>query len=231
MAHLACATGGVVLMPMVTSCTEKASEPSPSDKTPVSASKPKPKSEVGTEGAVPRSRPADWDPVEYNRARGNAGKIPESYLPSINGPDGVKKHLGKHLPYVPDLEAPGAPEGMLAIMWGDPKKGYVRHPNAARGPENDQQGHWYNWVKIRKATEDDAEEVKNEYPEWPGTPEERQGQYVVYGGGDITEDSGKNTVYLVQLPSDVRPGDSIRVWAHCLTHGEYVDFLQVPKPA
>ena len=233
MQQLAQTTGGVVLMPWVTSCVSSDNGSESAEKSGPAASEPgeaeaQPKAGVL---AVPAVKPADWDPIAYNRARGNAGKIPESYLPSINGPDGVKKHLGKHLPYVPDLKSAEVPSGMLAIMWGDPDKGYVRHPNAARGPENDNQGHWYNWVKVRKAVDGDAEEVENTYPEWPGTSEQREGHFVVYGGGDITADSGKNTVYLVQLPADAKPGDTIRIWAHCLTHGEYVDFIRVPETA
>ncbi|MGF1511664.1 MAG: hypothetical protein ACFB9M_19385 [Myxococcota bacterium] len=177
--------------------------------------------------AIPTAKPAAWDPIAYNRKRGNAGKIPESYLPSINGPDGVKKHLGKHLPYVPDLGEITVPSGMVAIMWGDPSKGYVRHPNAARGPDNNNEGHWYNWVKIRKATVEDALETKSQYAEWP-PKEGEESSFAVFGGGDITADSGKNTVYLAELPKDLEPGDTVRVWAHCLTHGEYVDFMTIP---
>ena len=53
------------------------------------------------------------------------------------------------------------------------------------------------------------------------------GLFVAADGQDITANSGKNTVYLVKLPSDVAPGDEVRVYAHCLYHGEYVDFLGV----
>ena len=49
----------------------------------------------------------------------------------------------------------------------------------------------------------------------------------VAGGGDITAESGKNTVYLCKLPDGLQKGDTVRIWAHCLTHGEYVDFIEV----
>ena len=74
-----------------------------------------------------------------------------------------------------------------------------------------------------KATEGEAITQRSVYPEWPGGE-----GYAVLGGGDITADAGKNTVYLAALPSDVRPGDLVRIHANCLTHGEYVDFLVVP---
>lgn len=175
--------------------------------------------------AVPRAQPSDWDPIAFNRTRGNAGAIPASYLPQINGPDGPTQHLGKHLPYVPALGEGQVPIGMIALMWGDPSRGYARHPNAVRSDANGYLGHWYNWIEVRKATEGSAEISRSEYPEWPMSTEHT---YLVQGGGDITADSGKNTVYLVALPADVRPGDVVRVHAHCLTHGEYVDFLTVP---
>jgi hypothetical protein len=112
-------------------------------------------------------------------------------------------------------------------MWGDPAKGHAKHPNAVRSEANKNQGHWYNWIKIRKATDGEAEELQSLYPEWPGTTDEQKKQYVVQGGGDITAESGKNTVYLTGLPKDCKPGDTIRIWAHCLTHGEYVDFMTI----
>lgn len=60
-------------------------------------------------------------------------------------------------------------------------------------------------------------------------------QELVHRGFDVGQnrvarlmaENGKNTIYLVALPSDVGPGDTVRSWAHCLTHGEYIDFLAV----
>jgi hypothetical protein len=204
LAHVA---GGVVLVPYVTSCGGTEETP------------------AGEESAVPVERPDGWDSIAYNRERGNAGAIPESYRADINGPDGVTKHLGKHLPYVPQIDASLVPAGFLALMWGDPDKGYTRHPNAPKNDSNGQQGHWYNWIKLRLATEDEAEEVQSTYTNWPGTNPPDSGAYAVFGGGDVTADSGKNTIYLAALPQGARQGDTLRVWAHCLTHGEYVDFI------
>ncbi len=217
--QLATVTGGVALMPIVTSCSSSKSGSNAAD-APKSAS-----SAPAAQGnAVPLTPPDNWDAIAFNRVRGNAGAIPESYLPSINGPDGPMKHLGKHLPYVPSIEA-AVPAGMIALMWGDPSKGYTRHPNAPRSPDNNNEGHWYNWIKIRKAVAGDAEEITSEYPEWPGTTEQQAEHYVVAGGGDITAEAGKNTVYVAKMPAGLQSGDVIRIYAHCLTHGEYVDFL------
>jgi hypothetical protein len=33
--------------------------------------------------------------------------------------------------------------------------------------------------------------------------------------------------FVAALPDDVAPGDTIRIYAHCLTHGEYVDFMTI----
>lgn len=219
---LALATGGIVLVPIATSCGGKAS-PGPA----TAASPPAEQPASGELPPVPQTRPADWDPIAFNRTRGNAGAIPESYLPSINGPDGVTAHLGKHLPYLPETGATSAPEGFVALMWGDPDKGYVRHPNAVKSDANDNHGHWYNWIRIRKAANGDAQEVESVYTSWPTPEDSDNGSYAVFGGGDITSDSGKNTIYLSALPADVGPGDTVRIWAHCLTHGEYVDFVTI----
>ncbi|MEZ4253768.1 MAG: hypothetical protein R3B99_36640 [Polyangiales bacterium] len=146
----------------------------------------------------------------------------------MNGPDGELKHLGKHLPYVPNLDSGVAPvpAGMLALMWGDPSKGYTMHPNASPTEENPD-GHWYNWIRIRKA-EPGAEEVESRFSGWPTVSADDNGAYSALEGGDPTAESGKNTVYVVALPPGIASGDVIRVHAHCLTHGEYVDFLRVP---
>ena len=66
------------------------------------------------------------------------------------------------------------------------------------------------------------------YASWPAGGEGDAGGYAVLGGGDITADGGRDTVYLARLPADVKPGDTVRVHAHCLYHGEYVDFVQLP---
>lgn len=226
--QLAVAAGGVVLMPVVSACTTAV--PKPEEDAVKDAAKDV-KEEVKEEAkdaamaALPTAKPEGWDPVAFNKARGNAGAIPDTYLPSINGEDGVAKHLGKHLPYVPKLpDASVVPAGFLAIMWGDPEKGYAKHPNAPTSEANPK-GHWYDWIKIRKAVDGEAEELQSAYSSWPGTGEGDSGAYAVFGGGEITAEGGKNTVYLAALPKDVGPGDTIRVWAHCLTHGEYVDFI------
>ena len=116
---------------------------------------------------------------------------------------------------------------MLALMWGDPSKGYARHPNAAPSAANPE-GHWYDWIRVRKATTADAEERESRFSAWPPAGVRDNGTYVAFRGDDPSVDSGKGTIYLAQLPSDVRPGDVVRIHAHCRTHGEYVDFLTVP---
>ena len=176
--------------------------------------------------AIPRERPPSWDPVAFNRARGNAGAIPESYRAQINGPDGELKHLGKHLPYTPPGADAGVPAGMIALMWGDPSKGYAAHPNAPRSAATPD-GHWYSWIRVRKAAAGYAEEKESRYSAWPVSAPGDTGAYRAASGADPSADSGKNTIYLAQLPADVRPGDLVRVHAHCLTHGEYVDFVTV----
>lgn len=217
--HLATASGAVVLVPAVSRCAApSAGAPTAGEAAGAAAG----------ELAIPLTRAADWDPMAYNRARGLAGAIPDSYLGDITGPDGDAQHLGKHLPYVPAIDAERMPADMLAIMWGDPAKGHAKHPNAVRSEANNHEGHWYNWIRVRKATAADAEELQSAYSEWPGVLPEDNGAYAVFGGGDITAESGKNTIYLAALPSDVQSGDWVRIHAHCLTHGEYVDFLQVP---
>ncbi|MBX7195720.1 MAG: hypothetical protein K1X94_26925 [Sandaracinaceae bacterium] len=177
--------------------------------------------------AVPTTRPEGWDALAFNRARGNAGAIPESYRDEINGPDGDLVHLGKHLPYVPSLAAGLVPAGMIALMFGDPSLGRTRHPNAPPS-EAVPTGHWYDWIRIRKATADEALETTSTYGGWPTVLEADSGRYVAQEGTDVTADLGKNTVYLAQLPEGVVSGDVIRVHGNCLTHGEYVDFVTVP---
>lgn len=223
---LALATGAVVLVPWVTACEsapDAKPDATPGEPTSMPASAPAAAAAASAE-AIPAERPAGWDAMAYNRARGAAGAIPAAYMKDINGPDGDSKHLGKHLPYVPKAAAELTPAGFVAIMWGDPDKGHAKHPNAPRSADLPE-GHWYNWIRVRKATSGEAQELQSEYPDWPGTPEQVGAKYAVYGGGDLTADGGKNTVYLAALPPDVKPGDTLRIHAHCLTHGEYVDFL------
>ncbi|AKV00503.1 hypothetical protein AKJ09_07166 [Labilithrix luteola] len=210
--RLARATGALVLAPISSACAARAAEPS----------------KPGDPRAVPRERPAGWDPIEFNRARGNAGAIPASYLPSINGPDGDAKHLGKHLPYIPNFERARFPAGAIALMWGDSSKGYAAHPNAAPSQANPE-GHWFNWIRIRKAVAGDAEERESRFSAWPHPRPGDNGAYRASRGDAPGADSGKDTIYIAELPSDVRPGDLVRIHAHCITHGEYVDFLVVPS--
>ncbi len=221
---LAAATGATVLAPIAIGCGSSSASSSEASGT---------TSSTGAEGeaadpmAVPASRPEGWDALAYNRARGNAGAIPDTYLPQINGADGDLVHLGKHLPYVPAVPAGTVPAGMLALMWGDPALGRTRHPNAPPSAEVPE-GHWYNWIKLRKATDGEAAELESRFGGWPAIAAGDNGAYAPAEGTDVTADLGKNTVYLAQLPADVAPGDVVRVHAHCLTHGEYVDFVTVP---
>lgn len=175
---------------------------------------------------LPMEKPKKWNPIEFNRLRRNSGAIPQSYLPAINGPDGEKKHLGKHLPYIPKLNPEIViPAGYIPIMWGDSSKGYTPHPNAVPGPDNNFLGHWYNRIEIRKAISVYAESMTSNYSGWPKNKDQNQGLYISATGGDLSNENGIHTVYLAKLPSDVKKGDTVRILAHCLTHGEYVDFI------
>lgn len=176
---------------------------------------------------LPTARPADWDAIGFNRARGNAGAVPESYRAQINGPDAERQHIGKHLPWTPPLGAGVVPAGMLGVMFGDPSLGRTRHPNDAVS-ETNPQGHWFDWVKVRKATTADAPEVESRFSAWPTPAAGDNGRFVPQEGTDLTADRGKNTVYLVALPEGVAPGDLVRVRGHCISHGEFVEFLTVP---
>ena len=179
--------------------------------------------------ALPGQRPLGWDPLEFNRKRGAAGAIPAAYMADINGVDGDAKHLGKHLPYVVSGALAHGHERFLPLMWGDPGKGHARHPNAAPSAANPE-GHWYNWIRLRVATDGPAEEVESVYSRWPVVGAQDSGQLVAATGADPAADQGRNTVYLARLPQQWRPGATLRVHAHCLTHGEYVDFVEVPAP-
>ncbi|MBI2378402.1 MAG: hypothetical protein HYV07_30670 [Deltaproteobacteria bacterium] len=176
--------------------------------------------------APPTARPEVWDAIAYNTARGAAGFIPPAYMKDIQADGGDKKHLGKHLPFVPKA----FPEdrkvaGYLPLMWGDPDKGNAKHPNAAKTPEKPD-GHWYNWIRLAINGEP-ASEVETRFDDWPKCSDAVNGKLAGCVDPDPAAEEGKNTVYLAELPKDAKPGDTVRVWAHCITHGEYVDFLTI----
>jgi len=240
--QLAAASGGAVLLPTMASCGRAASEGGTGGTTvaggespDAGAETPGPDRSLWTPTEIhppadvapppPRVRPEGWDPIAWNRERGNAGAIPESYLYDVNGPDGASAHLGKHLPYVPqELEVPVA---MVPLMWGNPALGHARHPNAPPSEGNRFVGHWYQWIRLRPAVADEAEETVSVYTGWPEAAASDSGRYGVLDGGNIMADSGRNTIYLAALPPDASPGDVVRVHGYCLTHGEYVDFVEV----
>ena len=214
--RLSAATGALVLAPVLTRCGAPNASTLEAGEIAVS---------LPTTTPVPLTRPSGWDPIRFNKDRGNAGAIPDTYLDDINGPDGDMNHLGKHLPYIPDIDSSLLPDGYIALMWGDPEKGHARHPNASEDPATGYIGHWYNWIRVRRAVDGDSEEIQSNFTAWPAPSAEDTGIYLALDGGDITADSGKNTIYLVGLPDGAASGDEIRVYAHCLHHGEYVDFL------
>ncbi|MCP4600396.1 MAG: hypothetical protein GY847_07670 [Proteobacteria bacterium] len=225
--QLAAFTGGAVIAPVVVSCAGASASKQTTGNVPITKSDPVTQSETSGLFDLPLARPQGWDPVSFNRDRGSAGSIPETYLNSIKGPDGIKKHLGKHLPYIPKIDSSLVPKGYIPIMWGDPSMGYTSHPNSPKGDEAYPIGHWYNWVRIRKATEKQAEEADSIFSNWPAPEDEDSGRFEVFGDADITENSGKNTIYLAALPSDVNKGDIVRIHGHCLYHGEYIDFIEL----
>jgi len=212
--RMALSVGGAVLVPSVTSCVTGPRVARP---------------DAQILADIPFTRPAGWDPITYNRTRGNAGAIPSSYLRDVNGRDGDWDHVGKHLPYIPtNVERV---ERYVPIMWGDPAKGHTPHPNDPPAESNNFEGHWYDWIRVRKAVPEHAVEMQSFFSGWPNTEPSDNGAYMVHGGGDITANGGANTIYLTAVPPDVQPGDLVRVWAHCLTHGEYIDFLTVDRLA
>lgn len=214
-------SGGFLLFPLVTACEKATDSSSEADATAVAGGK-------GQHPlSVPLVKPAGWDPVAFNRERGNAGAIPASYLPDINGPDGEMAHLGKHLPYLPAVDPAGIPKGFIALMWGDPAKGHVRHPNAPPNPANDYEGHWFNWIRIRKSSGNWQETAVSTYSGWPQSSPEDSGRYAIFGRHRLTDDAGIHTIYLAALPPGVSRGDTLRIWGHCLTHGEFVDFIRI----
>ncbi len=209
---LSAATGAVVIAPVAIACGGNAEVTTAQVTTP---SAPPPIE-------LPRVRPELWDAIDFNRRRGLGGAIPLSFQDDINGPDG-RAAIGKHLPYIPYLQEEVVPRGMIGLMFGDEGAGFPRHPAAPIGMDNE--GHRFDWIRIRKATESEAEEKETRFSDWP-IPD--SGGYAVYDGGELTDESGKNTVYVAELPADVEPGDLVRVVAHCNLHGEYVQFVTVP---
>ncbi|MFO0722534.1 MAG: twin-arginine translocation signal domain-containing protein [Myxococcota bacterium] len=173
--------------------------------------------------APPTDKPADWDPIAFNTARGKAGFIPEKYMADILAPGGTEKHLGKHLPYVAKLDPARIAAGTVPIMYGDTSKGYAAHPNAAKTPEKPD-GHWFNWIKVAIAGKPESE-VESHFSDWPTLGAGDNGKLAGFSDPDPSKEDGKNTVYLAALPEGAKAGDVLRVWGHCLTHGEYVDFL------
>lgn len=161
---------------------------------------------------IPLSRPSNWNPIEFNLKRGMAGAVPESYRASISGADGPLLHIGKHTPFIAPVDKAMLAQGFIALMIGDPARGYARHPSSAT--------HSYDWISITKNGE--ATAYRSNYAAWPTDT-----NLLVLGGGDITASNGVNTIYLASLPPGTKPGDTIRVVGHCNTHGEYVDFLQL----
>ncbi len=177
----------------------------------------------GTPAGVPLTRPSDWEVVAFNTARGKAGSIPASYMAKIEAAQGLPKHLGKHLPYLPKVPAGRVADGGLGIMWGDPSLGYTMHPNAGKS-ETKPLGHWYNWIRV-SIEGNEASQVETHFDGWPQCTDAVKGKLVGFSDEDPTVNGGKNSVYVAQLPTGAKSGDTLRVWAHCLTHGEYLDFL------
>lgn len=210
--RLALATGALVLLPQSIACGGKRAQ---NVVTP-----------LAPEVEIPKAVPLGWDPIAFNRLRGESGAIPEAYLNDVQSPSGEWEHVGQHLPYVVTLEG-GVPEGFLALMWGDPQKGHARHPQEPRGPSNQFEGHWFRWIRVRKATIHDVDEVQSTFTDWPTPRATDSGDFALASGDDILADSGKNTVYLVALPPELAPGDLVRIHARCTLHGEYIDFVQI----
>lgn len=211
---------------VVSACASKAASPAGAASAPAAKAAAKAASEVtgGATAGVPIIKPTDWDVVKYNTARGAAGAIPKGYMDKITAADGLPKHLGKHLPYLPSgLPADRQMEGYLALMWGDPKLGYTMHPNAPKSEKNPE-GHWYNWIRVAIEGKE-ASEVETKFDGWPQCTDAVKGKLVGFEDPDPAATNGKNSVYMTLLPEGAKAGDTVRIWAHCLTHGEYVDFL------
>ncbi len=174
---------------------------------------------------IVRITPPGWDPITYNRNRGNAGAIPKSYIDDINSPDGDTKHIGKHLPYIPEIDPSIILKGYVPLMWGDPEKGHFPHPNAGTDGSSDSGGHWFNRIRIRKSARWCVKTSETVFSGWPETKPEDSGSYAVFNRGEITDKNGIKTIYMAILPPDIGPGDTIRIQADCLQHGQYIDFI------
>jgi hypothetical protein len=174
---------------------------------------------------LPPRRDGAWDPIAFNLARARQGAVPAAYLAKIEGPDGISQHLGKHLPFVVTdgniLDAALA-ANVLPIQWGDPRKGHARHPNAAPTAELPT-GHYYDWVDLLVG----SAETRVGFAVWPQNRPEYAGRYRGLRAVDPTGEEGRDTVYLVPIHGAARRSE-VRVHGHCLTHGEYVDFVTVP---
>jgi hypothetical protein len=87
-------------------------------------------------------------------------------------------------------------------------------------------GHWYNWVRVRNASIENAHEIESTFHAWPGPQDESDATvFSVLGSGKIEDNDGKNTIYMLSRPADLNTGDTMRIYGHCLYHGEYVDFV------
>lgn len=215
--HLAALTGTVVIAPMAISCS-KASTP---------AVRPIARVDASNAPDIPLAKPSNWDANAFNKNRGLKGAIPQSYYADINSPDGEKKHLGKHLPYIPDIKPTDYPEGYIPIMWGDPSKGFSQHPNSAQHSPGYTVGHWYNWVRTKNTSIENGEEIESQFHAWPGPRDGADATvFSVFGEGNIEDNDGKNTIYMLSKPADLNDGDTMRIYGHCLYHGEYVDFIK-----
>lgn len=198
-------TGAMVLMPSITSCGRSSA---------VMANDPL---------FIPVVKPAHWDAVAFNKERALVGGAPASYHGAIGGTDGDKKHVGKHLPYLP--KGVSVPDGYVAVMFGDADKGFARHPNSEAAEEIGDDGHWYDWIEVRKAVEGDADVVKSVYSSWPAPAASDNGKVLGFNGKAVTDNGGRETVYLAALPKGVAKGDMISVRGHCKKHGDWVDFF------
>lgn len=173
----------------------------------------------------PVTPPAGWDPIAYNLARGRVGYIPPDYLAEVKGPGGFAVIVGEHLGYAVQHEAVKLSEGRLALMFGDPRRGHVRHPNSPR-TKSDLVGHWVDWIRVRAVK--GGEEVETRFDDWPVCSSLVQGRILPRVGNNPADDSGRNSVFVAKLPEGVAVGDQLRIWAHCRSHGEYVDYANLP---